>query len=82
MVLASGAASSGLLGATSLTYQIVGRPVSLAHELLHSQRRLPFVVRPPSPVPWGAGVIGLAVMPARAAMLGAAAVGHRGNTGP
>ncbi|KAI7846098.1 hypothetical protein COHA_000359 [Chlorella ohadii] len=45
MVLASGRAASGLLGTTSLTYQIVGRPVAVAQELIDGQRDLPFIVR-------------------------------------
>ncbi|PRW57717.1 adenylyl cyclase isoform A [Chlorella sorokiniana] len=44
MVLASGRAASGLLGTTSLTYQIVGRPVAVARELMEGQRDLPFMV--------------------------------------
>lgn len=45
LVLASGRASSGLLGSTSLTYQIVGRSVAVARELMETQAELPFMVR-------------------------------------
>lgn len=43
LALASGPASSGLLGFSSLTYQIVGRAPSVARELTHTQLCLPFV---------------------------------------
>ncbi|KAI7837250.1 hypothetical protein COHA_008936 [Chlorella ohadii] len=42
--LSSGAASSGLLGTTSLTYQLVGRSVAVARELSQTQEALPLVV--------------------------------------
>ncbi|KAL4858295.1 Adenylate cyclase [Chlorella vulgaris] len=44
MVLASGAATSGLLGTTSLTYQIVGKAVSVAREVMETQLEVPFIV--------------------------------------
>ncbi|KAL4457367.1 hypothetical protein ABPG75_012232 [Micractinium tetrahymenae] len=44
MVLSSGPASSGLLGTTSLTYQIVGRAAAVARELMESQETLPFLL--------------------------------------
>lgn len=44
LCLASGEASSGLLGSTSLTYQIVGRCMYEAQELQDTQREVPFLV--------------------------------------
>ncbi|EFN55643.1 expressed protein [Chlorella variabilis] len=44
MVMASGPATSGLLGTTSLTYQIVGRCVSVAREVMETQQKVPFIV--------------------------------------
>ncbi|KAL4436869.1 hypothetical protein ABPG75_004008 [Micractinium tetrahymenae] len=44
LALASGEAHSGLLGSASLTYQIVGRCVQEAQELLDSQAAIPLLI--------------------------------------
>ncbi|KAL4448432.1 hypothetical protein ABPG75_005651 [Micractinium tetrahymenae] len=44
MALASGPASSGLLGRASLTYQIVGRCQDEAQELAETQQKAPLVI--------------------------------------
>lgn len=44
LVLAYGEMASGLLGTTSLTYQLVGRVGSLAHELVDRQPEMRVMV--------------------------------------
>ena len=50
LALDSGPLASGLLGKTSLTYQLVGRPFDVAWELANSQPGVSFMVRAAVPV--------------------------------
>ena len=44
LAVTSGAMSSGLLGALSLTYQLVGQPTTILKELVEGQQELNYMV--------------------------------------